>query len=549
MKQLALYPILAALFVAEVSAAFETAMIYASMRALIEEFGDPIAVGWLVTVYGLVAAGVAAVAGRIGDLFGRRKIILILLFLAASGSALSASTDIFGVVLLGRGMQGLAAAVLPLSFGIVRQEFPQKFVPIAIGILISAASAGIASGLVLGGVIVDHYSWRAVFFAGAALGYISLLAVIFFVPKSKTVEVPEKLDLWGGMLFIPAIASLLFALTKSKDWGWTDLRIISFFIVGLVLMNIWIRHSLRHPTPLLNVRLFANRNITVVYIIALFLSLSGQQVTLVVAMLLQSPTWTGVGLGVTATVAGLVKLPSNIGSLFAGPLSGWIASKYNHRYSMYLGGIMMTLGWLALTLTHGNIYVIGAILMFISFGTTALFAATPTVIVEAVPHDRTSEATGMLVVMRSAFQAIGSQVIAIVMATSTISNPEMGEGSFPTPFAMTLTLGLVTLCSAMSIVTALLLPKYKAGGPVPESSKAFQPNETTGQTSSAGGLPSNIPAEVMAANATDDGETLSPLADIPTSQRLDSQLDAAPDNQSSGGIVDQGATSPKPPKV
>lgn len=454
-------PILAALFLAEIASTFETAMVYASMRALIQQFGDPITVGWLVTIYLLVAAGSAAVAGRLGDLYGRRRVVLVMLFAAAFGSALSGISSNFALVLLGRALQGLAAAILPLCLGILREHLSEKQLPIGVGFVISAASAGIATGLVFGGMIVDVFNWRAVFFAGAALGTASMLGVYFLVPVSGSPQLSQKQDIWGAVLFVLAISSGLLALSKgAKDWGWDDSRVWVFLILSVVLFLLWIRHSLRQENPLLDVRLFANPRIAGANILTMLMALSGLQITYFAAMLLQAPAWTGVGLGLSATVAGLVKLPSSISACFAGPTSGWISSRYGSRRALLIGGLIVVLGWIILTIRHDNMYVIGATLCFISIGTAIMVTAASNVVVAAAPTDRTSEASGMLVVVRSCFSAVGAQVIAILAVTSTISRP--GQGEFADQFAITLTMGVLTFISLAAVAFSFLVPKRTA---------------------------------------------------------------------------------------
>jgi MFS family permease len=134
--------IIAALFLAEMTVTFEASMVYAALPTLIREFGDPLNVGWLVTIHMLIAAASAPVIGRLGDIKGRKRLVVVLLALALVGSVISAVSTNFGVVLFGRGLQGLSAVVLPLSIGIVRESLPEDKVPMGIGVLTTALGAG-----------------------------------------------------------------------------------------------------------------------------------------------------------------------------------------------------------------------------------------------------------------------------------------------------------------------------------------------------------------------------------------------------------------------
>jgi MFS family permease len=174
--------IIGALFVAELCATFEGAMLFAALPRLIRDFGDPLTVGWLVTAHLLVAAGASVVAGRLGDIYGRKRVILLMLLLSAAGAAISAMSTSFAWLLFGRAIQGLAGAVLPLSLGVIRESLPAQRVPMAIGLIVSAMSAGAATGLILGGAIVDNFDWHWLFAASAAMLFVSAAAVQIAVP-------------------------------------------------------------------------------------------------------------------------------------------------------------------------------------------------------------------------------------------------------------------------------------------------------------------------------------------------------------------------------
>ncbi len=152
--------IISALFLAEVAAIFESSMIYAALPTLIREFGDPVTAGWLVTVHMLIGAAAALVAGRLGDIMGRKSIMMIMIGLAAAGALISSISSNFAVVLSGRVLQGLGSAVIPLSVGILRESLPQERVPVAIGLMTTGMGVGVAIGLVLGGAIVDNFNWH-----------------------------------------------------------------------------------------------------------------------------------------------------------------------------------------------------------------------------------------------------------------------------------------------------------------------------------------------------------------------------------------------------
>lgn len=167
--------LLATLVVAEVSSAFEVSMIYASLPTLHRTFADPIGVGWVISSCLLVSAVAAALCGRLGDLHGRRRILLGVLAACATGSFISASAvDLTGVV-IGAGIQGTSGAILPLCFGLARELLPRDRVAFGIGVIVAAAALGSGFGLFLGGVIVDRFNWNAIFLASGSMAIVGTL--------------------------------------------------------------------------------------------------------------------------------------------------------------------------------------------------------------------------------------------------------------------------------------------------------------------------------------------------------------------------------------
>ncbi|HMO67665.1 MAG TPA: MFS transporter, partial [Novosphingobium sp.] len=404
--------IIFALFIAEMCVSFESAMIYAALPKLITAFGDPLMAGALVTAHMLIAAATAPVMGRLGDIKGRKVIIQILLFAALVGSVISAMANDFAWVLVGRALQGLSAAVIPLSVGVLRETLSEDKVPMGIGLLTSALGAGAALGVVLGGLIVDHFSWQTLFGASAALLGLSMLAVQAFVPAKPGTPTRNPIDWVEGLLPAPGIAAILFAINSSKEHGWLSPLVLGLLGLGLVIMLVWSRRSLKSVEPFIDLRLFRIRGFAVANGISVLLGMGTMQIVYVFSAYMQSPGWTLVGLGVTATVAGLAKLPSNVCSLFAGPLSGWMTLKLGDRATVMIGALMAASGWLIALLLPSTVVQVILLLIVISFGTTILQAAIPNVVVGAVPPERTSEAIGSMSVVRGIATALGAQVIA-----------------------------------------------------------------------------------------------------------------------------------------
>jgi len=449
-------PIIGALWVAEVTGSFETAMILAALKKLIEDFGDPATVGWLITGYLIVGAAIAAVVGRIGDMFGRRQTLIVVLAIGAIGSLISATSDSFAVLLAGRLMQGVTGAILPLCIGLVHENMPKDRAPMAIGLMISGASIGTAAGLVVGGMIVDQFSWHGIFFASAGLCVTAAAAALAFVPQSPRLPAGPPVDWLAGLAFAPGVALVLVYFSTGKDRGWANGWSLGALCAGLGLIAWWTGRSLASPNPLIAIRSFANRTIAIGGAVTALVSMSTLQITVFFSLLLQAPAWTVAGLGLSATLAGVAKLPSNLSSTFAGPLGGWLAGRGGGRVALVVGGVITTTGWLLVLLDASSFAIVVAELVIISFGATMLFSVAPTIIAQASPPERISEISGILTVIRQLFLGIGAQMVTTLLAVDVVRR---GDEIYPSPFAYDLTvIVIVALCLA-AIAVAFALPR------------------------------------------------------------------------------------------
>ncbi len=451
----AAWAVMAALILAELVSSFEASMIYAALASFYRIFGDPIAIGWLVTGYMLVAMATAAICARLGDIFGRKRMLLFCLAVAMAGSLVSASTTELGWIIAGRACQGFAGAILPLCYGMVREYFPSARVAVNIGIVSATASGGAGIGLVAGGLLVDHGSWRAIFLASAALAAIAMAAVWLLVPRSRQFA-PARIDWLGGILFVPGLCFLLYALGLGEDHGWGSTVQLSWLAAGLVLLAAWVVQELRIENPMIDVRMIKDRQIGLTALIFILLALGTMNIGQIVMVMMQQPVETGIGLGVSATLAGVLHAPGSIIGVIAGPLCGWYASLYGSRKAMILATAAATLAWAGLTLAHGSLWWVTAWLFLNSFALGAAMAAAPNLIVEAAPTGRTSEATGLAQIARKIGMAVGAQLAAITLATSMV---RAGSGLYPGPDAYMLTFVWVTAGCGLALLASLALPR------------------------------------------------------------------------------------------
>ena len=449
---------LGALMLAEITCSLESSMIYVALSPLYAVYGDPIRVGWLLTAFTLTAGASAAIGGRLGDIYGRRRMLIVMLAIGLVGSLLSALSEDLTLVIVGRALQGATMAILPLCFGILREHVEPRRIAFGVSLLGATYSVTTGIGTLAGGLIIDAFAWHGIFYASAAAAAIALVAVLAFVPPSPRRAVSQKLDIVGGILFAPGVAAIFLGLSGAAT-GAGDLALPAI-AVGALLLAWWVHHELRHSNPLIELRLLRKREVALANVAIFFMAVGPMLSSPAILPLLQQPAWTGVGFALAATAAGAVKFAGAISGsssiLIAGALAKWVDT----RSLLLFGACTNVIGWSLLAWWLDSLWLVAGILIFLAMpGSAIIFAMVPHVIIQAAPPDRTSEATGISQVVRSLGLAVGAQTVAMCLATELV---ERGDGArFPAESAYSLLYMVIAGCALLTALTLLLIPRRR----------------------------------------------------------------------------------------
>jgi MFS family permease len=450
--------VLTALIVAEILSTFELTLIFAAMGAMFKEFHDPTVIAWILSSFTLVAASVITICGRLGDMWGRRNVLLVVVALSCVGSIISMlSPDLFGVI-AGRTVQGFSSAILPLCFGLVREHLPANKVPMGTGAVIATANITGAAAYVLGGMIVDHFTWHGIFFASAAVAFVAFFTTWKLLPKGKTAPAQGRFDYPGAFLFVPAVFMILFGISRWSSWGLASPALWALIACGALIIAFWARHELRQQHPLINVRLLGDRQVILTNLCLAMLCLGPIQYGMIISMYLQQPTWNIAIGGMTATDASWVVTPSvllgGIGALLCGPF----VRTFGARRTMILAGLLLTMSWITITVIHGSAWLIGTLMIPQSIGMAIVLSVTPVLLNEVVPLERTSEANGLAGLFRQIATAVGAMGVGLILKFGLIAAPN-GKGTFPSQDSFTGAIGFVAFASFLCLLSGLSLPR------------------------------------------------------------------------------------------
>jgi len=384
-------------------------------------------VTWVLTVFLLVASVATPILGKLGDQYGKERVLLISLLLFLAGSVGAALAWNIWSLIAWRALQGAGAAVFPLSYGIIRDEFPPEKVGVAIGLISAVFGIGGGFGIVLSGLIVDHLSWRWLFIVGAVNIAAAAILVHRYVPESP-IKTPSRVDFIGATLLSGGLIAMLVALTEGEDWGWTSTRTLGLAFVALVFFAAWALAELRVPEPMVDMRMLAVRQVLFTNITALVAGFAMFGTFVLVPNFVETPhglparvqRLIDYGFDASATKAGLYLLPSSLTLLFAGPVAGLIGRRTGSKWPLSVGLVLVSAAAAALAAWHDASWHILLSMAVLGIGVGFAFAAMATLITEAVRPSETGVATGMNTVMRTVGGVVGGQVGAALLAAHTI---------------------------------------------------------------------------------------------------------------------------------
>jgi len=393
-------------------------------------------VTFVLTGYLLSASVATPIVGRLGDMFGKERMLVVTLVAFGTGSLVAALSHSIAVLIAGRVIQGVGGAVFPLAFGIIRDEFPVEKVATGIGLISATFGIGGGAGLVLSGVIVDHLSYEWIFWLGLIFVAVAIVATHLFVPESP-VKSPAKID-WGGAALLSAgLVALLVAVSEGVGWGWGDGRILALFAAAAVILTIWVSYESRVPEPLVDMGMMRERAVLTTNLTALLVGFGMFGSFILIPKFVQTPAVAGYGFGATVTEAGLFLLPSAAIMLFAGPIAGYLGTRFGSKLPLLLGTATASLSFVLLAAFHDERWPIYACSTLLGLGIGFSFASMANLIVEAVEQRQTGVATGMNTIMRTIGGSLGGQIAASIVAGHVIAGTGLpAESGFTTAFAL-----------------------------------------------------------------------------------------------------------------
>jgi MFS family permease len=419
---------------------------------------------WLLTAYLLSASVGTAILGRLGDMYGKERLLLWTLVILGAGTLLAAVSSSLPVIILGRFVQGASGGIFPLAFGIVRDEFPHERVAGSIGLLSAILGVGGGVGIVLSGVIVEHLDYHWLFWIPLMATILAGVATWRFIPESP-VRVPGRINWLAAALMTTGISAVLLAVSETTTWGWGSARTLGLIAVGLAVSGLWIAVEVRSENPLIDMTMMRIRGVWTTNLAAFLLGAGMYASFIVFPQFAQLPRSTGFGFGASVVVSGLYLLPSTAGMTLLGIYAGRISERFGSRRALLTGTAFTTASFALLSVEHGHPYDLLVAAALLGVGIGLAFAALGNLIVQAVSNHQTGVASGMNTVMRTLGGALGGQLSATFIAA------HMAHGQ-PTVTGFTETFLMATGFLLACLLAGMLVPKTMRAGAPREASPA-----------------------------------------------------------------------------
>jgi MFS family permease len=409
---------------------------------------------WLLTGFLLSASVGTSIIGRLGDMYGKERLLLWTLLVLSAGTLLSAVSDSLAMEIVARVIQGVAGGIFPLAFSIARDEFPPDRVAGSIGLMSSILGVGGGCGLIAGALIVEHLGWHWLFWIPLAVSLLAAWATWRYIPESP-VRSPGRVNWVAAGLMSVGMSLVLIAIAQTTIWGWGSFKTIALLVAGLAVSVGWIAVEVRSREPLVDMAMMRIRGVWTTNLAAFLLGAGMYASFIVLPQFAQLPKSTGFGFGASIVVASLYLLPCALTMGLLGTAAGRVARRYGSKRALIVGTAISAAAFAYAALQHRHPYEMLIMAFLLGIGIGLAFSALGNLIVQAVPSSQTGVASGMNTVMRTLGGALGGQLSA------TFIVDHMAHG-YPTVTGFTSTYVMATVFLIVCVFAGLLVPELRS---------------------------------------------------------------------------------------
>ncbi len=415
---------------------------------------------WAITATLLAAAVTMPVSGRLADMYGKKKVMVVSAGILVVGSLVAALSSTLVPFLAGRALQGIAMGYIPVAISMVREVAPAHRRASAVAAVSATLGVGGALGLPLSAWIAQDYSWHGLFWLSTVLAAVVLTLTFVVVPHIHD-EHPGRIDVVGIVGLAVGLVAVLVGVSKGSEWGWTNAGTIGTIAGGAAVLLLWGWYELRHHDPMVDLRTTASRPVLFTNVAAVLIGFGMMAQSIVVPQLLELPAETGFGLGQSILRAGLWMAPAGLMMMAFAPVSSALINRAGARITLSIGAFVIGGGYLVALFLMGAPWQLMLASLVASAGVGIGYAAMPTLVMDNVPMAEAGSSVGVNALMRSVGTTIAGAVMAAILTSRTI---ELGAGlpAIPSQGAFKLCFLVGAGAAIAGALVALLIPRTRA---------------------------------------------------------------------------------------
>jgi EmrB/QacA subfamily drug resistance transporter len=408
-------------------------------------------VTWVVTAYLLSASIFTPVMGRVGDILGKEHMMVATLIALSVGSVIAGLATNVTVLIIGRAVQGIGGGVIPLAFGIIRDEFPREKLASAIGTIAAMTAVGGGVGLIVAGPILENLGLHWLFWIPLAMTSVAAVLTYLLVPESPE-RSPGRISYSAALLLSAWLIALLLAISEAPTWGWFATKTLALGALGLVLLVVWVIVELRVNDPVVDMKMMRVPAVWTNNLVAFLFGIGMYSVFAFLPEFVQTPRSVGYGFTASTTASGLFLIPLSLGMFFVGLYSGKIAERFGSKAAVVVGSAISGAGYVVLALAHSAAWEIYLASSLLGIGLGLAFSAMSNLIVRAVPANQTGVASGMNANIRTIGGAVGAGVMSSIVTSKMLASGAPAESGYTHGFIF------LGACTVLAVIAAVFIP-------------------------------------------------------------------------------------------
>lgn len=389
---------------------------------------------WVVTVSLLASAVTTPVSGRLGDLYGKRLVLLGSTVPLLIGSVICAVSSSLWPMIVGRGLQGMSAGIVPVGIAALRDLLPRERLGSGIALISSSLGIGGALGLPMAAAVIQYSDWRVLFWTMATLAAVIGVLIFTLIPATPpSSATTERFDVLGALGLGIGLVCLLLAVSKGSSWGWGSGLTIGLFVAAVVVLLLWGWWELAARNPLVDLRVTARPQVLLTNASSMVVGMAMYAQSLVVPQLLQLPKATGYGLGQSMMAMGLWMAPAGLMMMLVSPIGAKLSARSGPKITLIVGCVIIAAGYGSSMALMGSTWGLLIVTLIINTGVGFAYGAMPALVMAAVPQSETAAANSFNTLVRAIGTSVAAAVVGAVLAQMTISlggHAVAGENGF-----------------------------------------------------------------------------------------------------------------------